>query len=480
MVHKKLRPPFVRRPGKLKRLPKAPYEKKLKGPLGKYGPVERLPTLQKLRKPRLPKPPKNRKRKRFPSSGAPHELPSRYNEFNEYKHVTGYNPIFPPNGDYLLLSQSNEFSVLGQYVGPKPKPLKGSYHDFSWRKVDIVYPHGFAHLDRSDGFTKYQDGILSGSGRVSTPDTDQNAAYNTALSRLYDKYRGSVDLSIDTYQWKQSVRLAEKIFAVSRYVRTFNIPKLFESFVLFNFKRGRSVPGGIQYVNTFRKDWRHYAKEGGGLWLEYSYGLKPLISDCYDTMAEFQRSFEPLLTVEGRAAVKNNRMSSSTQTNFGWTNVDYKESVQDEVRVKIICTFAFSASNVTTLSRFSTLNPLGFIWENTPFSFCVDWFVGVGSYLRNFESALLSRKDFRSGFVTTSRLFDCTTVFDRGHTDDLGGGITASYTFGATAHYRRVDMSRSLLSSSPTPRTPTVKFDFSSLSKALNAISLLGTFFSKR
>lgn len=420
---------------------------------------------------------KRAKLQKYRAPIAPRGLITRDVHPKELYTVTGTAALDPANQTTLRTSWDDQFFPITQYVGKRPKPLRTAVHALEWDKLFQTYYNGSVTFASSNpsGDNKTQSGVLNNVSHVSTFSDLSDAAYNSAVSRLYDKLRGSLDLSIDTYQWKQSARLAEKMFTVIRYVRTFNIPKLFDSFVAFNVKRGRDIPGGLEYANTLRKDIRHYAKEGGGLWLEYSYGLKPLISDVFDTAAEFQRSFDPLLSVEGRATMRNNRNFEGKVNMFSYGNLPFIESVKEEYRCRLKCNFVLSTSNVQTLSRFSTLNPLGFIWENTPFSFCVDWFVGVGGYLRSFESALLSGKQFSSGTRTDTMINEATSVFS-----NISGGINGGYPYSiateANGYYNHKHLRRTILSSAPFPTGPIIKFDFSNLSKALNAASLLATF----
>jgi hypothetical protein len=398
-------------------------------------------------------------------------------------HDTYVNGPFYVNG--VLSDTRNSLRdyqfVFDQYIGKRPKPVRDTYHDLYYIKGVIANLQGYCNLVSDDPAVPQfsQSGVMNAVATYSNVTLrGMPLAEEKALSRLYEAYRGSIDLSIDTYQWKQSVRLIDKIFRVVRYVRTFNVPKLFDSFVNFNFKRGRKAAGGLEYVNKLRGDnWRRIPKEAGGLWLEYSYGLGPLLADVYDTMAEFHHSFEPLLLVKGSGKWLDQFVVSDTTNAFGFERIKYKESVEEINLCKYGVNFGYDPSFSTAISRFSTLNPLGFIWENTPFSFCYDWFVGVGQFLRNFESALLSKKAFKSGYKTKS-VFFAAALTTRGYTNYKQPfqphGLAAEYDASGYKWYKSCE--RRVLSSPPTPGSPVIKFDFSNLSKALNAASLLATF----
>ena len=55
-----------------------------------------------------------------------------------------------------------------------------------------------------------------------------------------------------------------------------------------------------------------------------------------------------------------------------------------DVRAHVQATVRLGMSTVGTLEQFGVLNPASVAWELTPFSFVVDWFVNIGSFLRQF------------------------------------------------------------------------------------------------
>jgi hypothetical protein len=100
-------------------------------------------------------------------------------------------------------------------------------------------------------------------------------------------------------------------------------------------------------------------------------------------------------------------------------------------------------------------------WELIPYSFVVDWFVDVGSYLRNLETALLYRKFVTSGYVSELYAFEGSEVgINKANGYAIGSGKSNenwARFLNVKAKIRRVQFARTKLSSYPLPRLPTFK-----------------------
>lgn len=362
-----------------------------------------------------------------------------------------------------------QFFVYAQTIRPMPKVLDNT--TLRWSKY---------YQERYTGSTTdinlflgkwYRSGHIGVAGNVSMQGAWTNKvaeADQTALTRLYDEFRGGLDLSIDLYQYKQTVALTESIFSVVRYIRTFNIPKLYKSYLAYQRHRARNLKG-IQFEDAARR--RKRLRDAGGLWLQYSYGIKPLVDDVYGIADELLRNIEPLMKVKGRARVETIRKLSGSTNIAGWSGAKYIEDHKEIEKVSYCCTFKHSAATVQMLSRFSTLNPVGFVWENTPFSFVVDWFFDFGGYLRNMESSILSSSLFKDGYQDINRLKETYSLV---YQDKATPTATLTQAYKGKTTWKSRD--RVKLTTSPRPRMPRIKVDFSNPLKACNAVSLLLTF----
>lgn len=124
-------------------------------------------------------------------------------------------------------------------------------------------------------------------------------------------------------------------------------------------------------------------------WMAYRYGWVPTISDLYNHAD----------------AIKNPPKDSYViaRGSGSWSNrtvpYDSKMRSSGAARVTIKARVVVSNPVLARLNQFGVLNPLEVAWELVPYSFVVDWFVGVGDYLSNL-----------SAFVGL-KLVDCSTTY---------------------------------------------------------------------
>ncbi len=142
------------------------------------------------------------------------------------------------------------------------------------------------------------------------------------------------------------------------------------------------------------KDWRQFLKlstldlrEKGPLskaastYLEYIYGLKPLVDDVYTAHKLLKNHAEAplLLKATGKAQRTAVKALDFTLPNSSVT----KNSVTSDS--KLTCTvWAYvdpEWKGIRALQQFGLVNPLALAWELVPYSFVVDWFLPVGPVL---------------------------------------------------------------------------------------------------
>jgi hypothetical protein len=145
------------------------------------------------------------------------------------------------------------------------------------------------------------------------------------------------------------------------------------------------------------------AKNVAGAHLNYKFGWKPTVGDLKDLIlgvTELRsklKAFEDSIggTVQDRAGVKLNLPTSATGTIIfpsGLHTVSYSATCQR----KAVCYVAWQAQPLAVMGSLDKvlrglLDSLGFelnpriIWDALPFTFVIDWFFGVGSFLDRFR-----------------------------------------------------------------------------------------------
>jgi hypothetical protein len=173
------------------------------------------------------------------------------------------------------------------------------------------------------------------------------------------------------------------------------------------------------------------------------------------------------MSAHGSAKGGFNPTSSSVGNGGSENKVVRTISISEGCRMK--AQFSFTTSALDSLAGFSSLNPVSIVWELTPYSFVVDWFVDVGGYLRNFETACLYGSDFVAGYVDRSLIAEVSETNSQ-HDRSADG----SYFNLETRGYTRVTkFQRTVLTSVPFPKAPRFDPKLGS-SRLVSAAALLG------
>lgn len=131
-----------------------------------------------------------------------------------------------------------------------------------------------------------------------------------------------------------------------------------------------SLPG---QVNKDRLGKRMRAGDISGAWLSIQYGWKPLLSDIYEAMKMVEK-----LTVEPRRIEYRVQHSVSSSWNDSCSSA-YNTLPATGKRVSKLK--VIYVEQVKVARSLGLLNPAAVLWEKIPFSFVVDWFTPIGSYL---------------------------------------------------------------------------------------------------
>lgn len=302
------------------------------------------------------------------------------------------------------------------------------------------------------GPSDYISSTISGvQGRVAgvIHDTNLDAnVVNKALSGMNDQMRNTIDLSTDVAQAGQTKGMLKSAAAMSAYVLRHPAKALKQAYQDYV-----KSPGGT----------KKFTKDAGSKWLEFQYGWKPLAQTLWDCGQAAMRDSSQRLTVKGRASGNVNRVENY----YGEQNYRSVRVITDEVRCEIRCDYAINQSALQTMSGYTSLNPASIAWELTPYSFVVDWFVDVGGYLRNFETALLTSQSFIGGYRTIGVRTFVNEIVSQGFSNEsveINGSLTGSTT---NTSKQRVN-----LVAAPLPRLPTFKAELGS-GRLLNAAALL-------
>jgi len=269
----------------------------------------------------------------------------------------------------------------------------------------------------------------------------EDRAYNELVAKFYEKIRGNLDLSTAAFQAKQTARMFSLVDQVEKYTTQYTKRKVFNNSVI---------------------------KKAGGAWLEYVYGIKPLVSDIYQTAVEsldYQQQRADSYTASAKATEEDQVERVSTfpgNTGRSYHRTSGKSSVAYTVRA------AFNLQSQTEIDRFTSLNPLSIAWELTPYSFVADWFTDVGGYLRDAETAVLYAHRFKSGSISRLEVVEKNWNYNL-NVNQVGALRQMVSSYGS---YKNVNFSRGVMLGSLFPRPPTLDIKLGA-SRMFSAAALL-------
>jgi len=123
-------------------------------------------------------------------------------------------------------------------------------------------------------------------------------------------------------------------------------------------------------------------KDLADFWIELQYGWKPLLNDAYEASKAIEAlRREQKLTYRVRKNTVTNTMGTTAESDWSCTKV---------AGVALKATFQDSCS---ALSSLGLTNPASVLWEVTPWSFVVDWWLPIGDFLST--ASLLSGMSYR-------------------------------------------------------------------------------------
>lgn len=183
-----------------------------------------------------------------------------------------------------------------------------------------------------------------------------------AQTRLVEQIRGhSFNLAVNAAQSKQ---LASMVVS--------NLGKLGRSFLAL--RRGDFATAARQLGARPRTS-TLVPSDISGRWLELQYGWLPALQDTW----EAAKAFEELSKRERGNVFRASAKSVSTReahVSGVWGSA--KETVISRI------SYTYEMYEQLTVARsLGLMNPLSVAWELIPYSFVVDWFVPIGTYLDN-------------------------------------------------------------------------------------------------
>lgn len=174
------------------------------------------------------------------------------------------------------------------------------------------------------------------------------------------------------------------------------------------------------------------------LWLQYQYGIRPLVSTLdgvLDAMARYRKRHR--WTARGNVSLSRTKVTSGTAAywvaNFNWQRTDVhlvqvRAGILLEEEVRLTNNLGIDASGMLSLP-----------WELIPFSFVADWFINVGSFISSIVP-FVTKSPLASWYTVEETITSTFTVTGTGGPNgawSLVRGASGTYT-GMRRSKRRV------------------------------------------
>jgi len=318
--------------------------------------------------------------------------------------------------------------------------------------------HQWGICEGTDVITDYQGPITLLSdfplGTVPYPnqgwDNGQNESITKALNNLTEHYAG---IGNDLAQARQTCDMfASVALRGAQFIKA------------MREKQWKQAAEIIRYANIFDKSVQRRLAD---IWLEFSYGWKPLASDLYEAQLLAHQALSKPLPVMARG-----NGSSSGDRTFDLRGGEAKATSHYKSTHRTYLEANVTNPYLHTLSSAGLINPLSIAWEVVPFSFVVDWFIPVGATLQAITAGV--GLSLNKGYTSSHETWQTSVrqvVHDHAPGEDYWAYMTSGNLQETGFQFRR-----QCHASFPSPRLYADVTPYST-PRALNALALLRQIF---
>lgn len=189
--------------------------------------------------------------------------------------------------------------------------------------------------------------------------------YLTLQSRLSESVKGhQFNLAVSAAQGKQTVNMVvNAAHSIGGALR--------------DLRRGR-FESAARRLGVNQRPSKLSEKDVAGRWLELQYGWLPLMSDVYEASKAYEALTKGPRIDRVSVSLTREGVFDSSSSKLNWS---CKGTVKEKWRLIYEMTEQLSAGRSLGLT-----DPLSVAWEIIPYSFVVDWFIPIGTYLENLNT----------------------------------------------------------------------------------------------
>jgi hypothetical protein len=203
------------------------------------------------------------------------------------------------------------------------------------------------------------------------------------LAQAYAERKQTVSLMTSSINRLATLALALKkgnVKHVRELINGYKSPSKQPSFTNTFNSTGTHIVGR-RYVHVVRRHEPRFKKQTfADLWLEYSYGWKPLLSDIYGSAELLANTYHLAKPISVSATKQIETVLTSAPSQYE----KVKTTITD--RSRVVLQFQEPTEWTNFMSKTGIGNPALLAWELLPYSFVVDWMIPVGTYLGNLDA----------------------------------------------------------------------------------------------
>lgn len=207
-------------------------------------------------------------------------------------------------------------------------------------------------------------------------------ATNKCLDKFYNELDEQAMLAVNFAERQQSASMmTARLFQLARFgkaLRKFDLLTAAHTLGL-DPKSGTS---SFYWRSRRRKGWsdaKARSKIVADAWLEFHFGWEPLVKDIFHAIQVLQSPMTGK-TVQANAGVAFNESDFQKPA-----KESYLREAEGVVLHKCGATLLVTDTNAYAANRLGLTNPAAWVWELIPFSFIVDWFTTVGSFINQWS-----------------------------------------------------------------------------------------------
>lgn len=184
--------------------------------------------------------------------------------------------------------------------------------------------------------------------------------------------------------------------AIAEYHMTADMVTALASDVYKTFHSVRSGRAVKDFIDLLKRPKTRNGRAVADRWLQYQYGLRPLIQDIHGAAEELARK-----VTEG-SYMFNTVTDSQTRTGTlsrPYGDITATVTLQRKVKVR----YKISSSGAKTTGALGLTNPAAIAWEVIPWSFVIDWVLPIGDFLNGLDALVgVSDVKVQRGYKMTS------------------------------------------------------------------------------